>query len=447
MKLPELPTYPQAAISVVVDGQDITRAIQPRVISISHTDKRGFEADELSLELDDHDGKMELPPRGAEIRFSIGWQASGLVDKGTFIVDGVRHAGAPDVLSISAKSADLRAGMTTQRERSWHDVMLGDIVRTIADENDLAAAITDRLAGEKIDHLDQTNESGCSLLTRLAKQFDAVSTVKCGRLLFFPAAGGVSVSGQPLPTVTINRESGDQHSFEIADRDTYVGVRATYNDVGLAVKGEVFWGKDEDSAERGKPVKTAASAPTTGQYKPASKTAKSRSAALRIARKEWLALVKNKATKAAYIGVRVHYDDRNLGVAGDVTYGQADEDAKRAKAMHQAEKDKAKAAPENAIEHSADNVKTLRHVYASKASATRAARAEWRKLQRGMARFSITLARPRPELFPEIPVTVSGFKRQIDGTEWIITQVNNLVNDLGYQQTIELEIRATEVPD
>ncbi|MBI2306109.1 MAG: hypothetical protein HYU78_02290 [Rhodocyclales bacterium] len=158
----------------------------------------------------------------------------------------------------------------------------------------------------------------------------------------------------------------------------------------------------------------------------------------------------NKAQRAAWIGVRAKYDDRNLGAAGEVTYGQADEDKARAGAARLAQKDAAKQAgapsADPALTPSADNVKTLRHVYSSKANAQRAARAEWRRLQRGVATFSITLARGRAELIPELPATVAGFKREIDSTDWILAKVTHSVSDAGFTTALELEIRATEIP-
>lgn len=90
---------------------------------------------------------------------------------------------------------------------------------------------------------------------------------------------------------------------------------------------------------------------------------------------------------------------------------------------------------------SGDNVKTLRHVYATKANAVRAARAEWDKLQRGVAKFSITLAKGRPELFPELPTRVQGFKLQIDALPWILTQVTHNLSDSGYTNGLELEVK------
>jgi len=94
-----------------------------------------------------------------------------------------------------------------------------------------------------------------------------------------------------------------------------------------------------------------------------------------------------------------------------------------------------------------DNVKTLRHIYANKQNAERAARAMWDKLQRGVATFNITLAMGRPELFPEQPVSVSGFKPPIDNSAWILTRVEHNINDMGYTTGIELEVKNNEVAE
>lgn len=440
--------HPSPTYRVTVDGRDISGLLKERLVDLTITDNRGFEADQLDLRLDDTDGLLDMPPRGAEVQVWLGFAHSGLVYKGAYTVDEVEHSGAPDTLSIRARSADLRTGLSTQRERSWHDTTLGEIIRAIAAENDLQPVISPRLESQHIDHIDQTNESAVNLLTRLAEQFDAIATVKDGKLLFFNAASGASISGKAFPAVAITRESGDQHRFSIAERESYNAVKATYNDIEAGVKGEVIWGKDEDSIERKVPKK-APEQPAIGQYKDVGKVHKSRDAALKAARKSWKALKANKALRAAYVGVKARYADRNLGVSGEVTYGQADDDKKKKNAVDQAEKDYKKLHPNDPqpIEHSADNLKTLRHVYASKANALRGARAAWRKIQRGMANFSITLAIGRPELFPDLPATVSGFKPAIDNTDWILTRVTHTLSDNGLGTALELEIKATEIVD
>lgn len=440
MSIEQKPIY-----KITVDGQNITTAIQGRLINLGLSDNRGFEADQLDLSLDDSDGLLDLPSRGAVLNIAFGWESTGLVDKGSFTVDEISHSGSPDTMTIRARSADLRAGLTTQRERSWHQVSVDTIIRTIAAENDLTPTISPKLASQVIAHMDQTNESSANFLTRLAGQFDAIATVKAGRLLFIHAGAAESASGKPMPAITITRQTGDNHNFSIADRGNYTHVKATYNDTNAAVKGEIIWGAAEDAAENKHQV--TATATPSGKYRDINHVSKNRATALRLARKEWRRIAKDKNLRAGYIGVKAPYNDKNMGVSGEVAYGIEDEQKSRQSAKRLAERDAARTGkPQVAIDHSADNIKTLRHVYASKESAKRAARTEWRKIQRGMAEFSITLAHGNPELVPETPVTVQGFKQAIDGTGWIITKLKHDLSDNGLTTAITLEIRATEIP-
>lgn len=446
--------YARPAWTLSVDGADITAKIADRLISLTLTDNRGFEADQLDIDLDDSDGKLDLPPRGASIRLSLGWEGATLVDKGSYTVDDIEHSGAPDKLTIRARSADLRSGLTTARERSFHGKTLRDIVRTIASENDLLPVMSFALSEIVVEHIDQTNESSANLLTRLARMYDAIAAVKNNRLLFLHAGRGASASGTPFPAVLIERKSGDSHRFAIADRESYTHVRATYNDLASGEKGEIVWGKTEDTAEntRRTPVAAPTPAPNAEYLAVGKRPAKSRTAALRFARAEWKRRVKDKAFRARYAGVEAAYDDRNLKAQGKVSFGRAEEDKEQQAAAklatHDASAAQARAgteAPRVAIDHSADNIKTLRHVYSSKDNAKRGARAEWRRLQRGVASFSITLASGRPELIPELPATVRGWKPAIDDTDWLVSRVVHNLTDAGYTTAVELEVRATEV--
>lgn len=447
---PAIAAHPYPVFEITVDGISLTSVIRQRLIQLTHTDNRGFEADTVEIELDDTDGKLALPPRGAVLNVAFGWKEPGVVAKGTYTVDEISHRGVPDTLTIRARSADLRAGLSTQRDRSWHSITLSAIIATIADENDLKPVIHDSYYNIVIDHIDQTNESAVNFLSRLGQMYDAIATVKNGNLLFIPVSGGVTASGQRIPAVIIKRGDGDSHEFTLADRQSYAAVQASYYDTGLSIKGDVIWGNTEDSAERGVQAKPP-EPPKPGQYKPLAKTYPTRDKALAAARKEWAALKKNKAARAAWIGVKAKYNNRNRGISGEVAYGQEDDDKQDKNAKQQQKKDAAKIAsheaPEPAFKPAYDSLKILRHVYSSKANAIRAARAEWRRLQRGMATFSIAKAIGDPTLFPETPATVFGFKPQIDSTDWIITRVTNTIGDNGYTQRLEFEIKATEIPD
>lgn len=241
--------YPHPICRVVVDGRDITADITARLISISLTDNRGMEADQLDIQLSDHDGNLAIPPKNASIQLWLGWSDTGLVDKGTYKVDELEHSGAPDTLSIRARSADLREGLAKKRERSWHDQTLGAILTSIATEYGLKPLVQVALAAIGLPHIDQAGESDLNLITRLATEHDAIASIKAGRLLFLPTGAATTASGLPLPHITLTRADGDQHRYLDANRDTYTGVKAYWYSPASAERKEAIAGTGDNLKE------------------------------------------------------------------------------------------------------------------------------------------------------------------------------------------------------
>ena len=89
----------------------------------------------------------------------------------------------------------------------------------------------------------------------------------------------------------------------------------------------------------------------------------------------------------------------------------------------------------------------LRHVYASETSALQGAKAAWEKIQRGVAEFSITLAEGRPELFPELPAKVKGFKPLIDACGWTLAKVTHSLSNSSYTAALELEMKLEDMQE
>ena len=211
-----------------VNSKDVTANIRDRLISLTLTDNRGFEADQLDLELDDADGLLAMPVRGAVIKLFLGWKGQALVGKGEFTVDEVEHHGAPDTMTIRARSADFRGTLNSRREVSYHDTSLGEVVKQVAERNKLKAVLAAGFAAQAVNHIDQTQETDAAFLTRLATLYGAVAAVKAGKLLFLRPGSGVTASGKPIPQLSITRQDGDRHSFSIADRGAYTGVSASW---------------------------------------------------------------------------------------------------------------------------------------------------------------------------------------------------------------------------
>lgn len=358
---------------LTVNSKDVTANIRDRLISLTLTDNRGFEADQLDVELDDADGQLAMPVRGAVVKLFLGWKGQALIGKGSFTVDEVEHHGAPDTMTIRARSADFRGSLNSRREVSYHETTLGDIVTQIAGRNKLKPMLADGFAGIAVEHIDQTQETDAKFLTRLATLYGAVAAVKAGRLLLIRPGNGVTISGKSIPQMTITRKDGDRHTFSIADRGAYTGVSAS-------------WLHTKD--------------PKPNKVKLQRKTKVRQLRAL-----EHPAVKKSKAKAAKTPEAK----------EGDYLAG------------------------------SEDNVFSLTTVYSSKATAMRAAKAKWEKLQRGVAEFSLTLAMGRADLYPETPVKVSGFKSVIDAQPWLISKVTHSLSNNGYTTQLDFEVLLNDV--
>ena len=63
------------------------------------------------------------------------------------------------------------------------------------------------------------------------------------------------------------------------------------------------------------------------------------------------------------------------------------------------------------------------------------------------AHARIVLALGRPDLYPELPVYLSGFKPQIDDESWLVKCVKHSVGDGGFTTGLELEMRDDPTSD
>jgi phage protein D len=94
------------------------------------------------------------------------------------------------------------------------------------------------------------------------------------------------------------------------------------------------------------------------------------------------------------------------------------------------------------------NVKVLPEDYATEAEARAAATAELARVKRSQATMSYTLALGRADLFPEMPVTVSGFKPVIDATPWLVREaIHTITGDAGFTTQLDLEVRDDPTTD
>ncbi len=215
---------------VVVGGTDVTRRLQSHLSSMTLIACREDHADQLELEFEDTAGRIAMPRKGVSIQVSLGFDTEGMCLQGSYVVDEVEHRGAPDTITVRARSARMAGPLAVRKERNWSDTTVGHLVSVIAGEHRLTPRVSEKLASEPVAQLDQT-ESDMALLRRIGKHYDAVATVKNGCLVFAPIGEAKTASGIDLPALVIRRASGDRHHFQEIDRSAYTGVRARWYDM------------------------------------------------------------------------------------------------------------------------------------------------------------------------------------------------------------------------
>lgn len=229
-------TVNKAACRLVLNnGVDLTSRVNPRIIDLTLTEKRGGEADSLDLTIHNHDGLLAPPKVGANLRLMLGWESrefgpAGLVDKGAFKVDEVERSGPPDIITIRARSADLTGEFSKRRTRSWLDTTLGAIVQTIAGEHGYSSRITAELASIAVAAIEQAGKSDMAFLRDLGRRYDAVATVKDGTVIFMPLGSSTTPSGKTLPTLRLTKVDGWSWSFRHEERTGTDGAEAEYHD-------------------------------------------------------------------------------------------------------------------------------------------------------------------------------------------------------------------------
>lgn len=237
-----------AGWSVTLDGRDLTSAMAPRLISLAISEKRGDEADQLDIVLDDSDGGLAIPSAGAVLEVSLGWKTArdapeGIVPKGRYKVDDVSHGGPPDIITIRARAADFTSEIRTRREQTWRDVSLGDVVNDIAARNGLTPIVAGDLASKPVKALTQSRQSDIAFLKKLGGDHDAVATIKDGRLLFMKKGAGKTASGKTLPTIELPRVQTNNHNWSRQAREAQGGVTATWHDRAAAKRKSVTVGE------------------------------------------------------------------------------------------------------------------------------------------------------------------------------------------------------------
>ena len=375
------PTFKAVITTKDKKQQDITQVVSSRLITLSLTDNRGLEADTLDLELSDHDGKLALPPRNAIISLALGWKGKPLIDKGQYSVDEVQFSGG-------AGSAD----RLTIRARA------ADLKGSFSEQKE--RSFDKKTLGEMIDIIAKENQLKSQVEKELASRF--------------------------IDHIDQTNESDINLLTRLAEE----------HDAMCTVKNGtlLFMPLGKGKTVTGKDIPLRKSTRKNGDNDNFS-----------IAESE------------NYKAVRVYWHDTATGKRGEIIIDKNTKIVKKQRMTkgrtlkdgtvkgRRLTKIKYNTIEQKApVESDNDKIKSLRVTYPSEARAITVAKSAFDKLKRGVATFSLNLAFGEPDLIPETPIALSGFKAEIDATNWLITRITHNLSDGGFTSQIECELKVED---
>lgn len=233
------------AFMIMANGADVTAVLRDRLVSLEAIDEDGLKADRLEIELDDRDGRIAWPEIEAVLELSLGYAETGLVRIGAYAVDGLAGEGPRQTMRVTAKAVDMKAGARAPKTRAWADATLGDIVRKIAAEAGLDAAVGEAVAAIRWPYLAQTAESDLHFLTRIVRGLDIVAKPAGGALVVQRRGEGVTAAGDTIAPLALPRARLAGWRWTLGRRETYACVEAEWSDIGAGVTRKVVAGEGE----------------------------------------------------------------------------------------------------------------------------------------------------------------------------------------------------------
>lgn len=217
--------------TVSANGKDITGLLQDRVTSLVITDDAGFKSDTATFVLDNREQKIGVPPKGATLAIRLGYEDGGAWITGEYTVDDISLSGRPDILTISAKAADMKNRLKAPKSRSWDVITIGDLAGAIAEDHEYQPKVSEPLASTVIPHIDQTEESDMHLLTRIAQAHGAIFKPANGYLIMAPRHQLKSFTGKTLVPIVVDIEDViGRWNYNSVERGKYQSVIARWRD-------------------------------------------------------------------------------------------------------------------------------------------------------------------------------------------------------------------------
>jgi len=243
MGLSKVGRQPQWIIEA--NGNDISKKLEERLISLSYTDAAGLASDKLEIHISDgkHDERIAMPQTGAELMLHLGYD-NVTQYMGKFVVDEVELEGYPETIIVRARSATFDASkggesqLQTQKNRRWNESTITTMVKTIAKEHGLEPVVSKSIQNLIVHGVYQVDESDLHFLLRICRRFDGAVKVAAGKLIVAKKAEGKTMSGKDFKLSVVPSDVTSYHVV-LAKREESGTVRVYWHNIDTAKRHHI----------------------------------------------------------------------------------------------------------------------------------------------------------------------------------------------------------------
>jgi phage protein D len=214
---------PEARFVLTYQQSNITRNVSVHLRTLTYTDFLTGQADSLSVELEDSEGKWRdawYPGHGDTLSLAIGWEGQPLRTVGRFEIDRVGLNGPPFTVTIDGLATGIKASLRTTEHRAYENTTLDAIAKQIAVRQGLE--LIGSIEPIKLDRLTQQN-SDLEFLRDLAGEYDYAFKVTGSRMVFH--AISELAKAAPVATFTLGDLSRVSLQDQIKDIPQAVEVK------------------------------------------------------------------------------------------------------------------------------------------------------------------------------------------------------------------------------
>lgn len=223
------------AVTIEINGSDVSGRLQPLMTSVSVERSAGKAADSATIELANPDAKYRVPKDRDQVKIKINgdWVFEGFVND----VNCHLAKSGGRTISVSASSMDHGAKVKEPVLRHKDDATLEDVMKDFGGKAGLDVTVIGSVASIKRAYWLQQNESFSSWAHRVAREVGGTLKIIGNRAFFTARNEGVSSSGRPLTTIiaAVGRNLKSADLQPVVNKPRYKKVKISYFDIG---KGE-----------------------------------------------------------------------------------------------------------------------------------------------------------------------------------------------------------------